>query len=87
MFLPKRNVITTEVHKLFFFFNKLCVSWVFIIEDRGGAGVTPALRRRRERAERHRSFLKEQEAAALNSLQNAQVDQREQFGKQMCIYM
>lgn len=35
----------------------------FIIA-RDGAGVTPGLRRRRERAERHKSFLKEQEAVA-----------------------
>ncbi|XP_059220051.1 uncharacterized protein LOC106092475 isoform X5 [Stomoxys calcitrans] len=31
---------------------------------RDAAGVTPGLRRRRERAERHRSFLKEQQEAA-----------------------
>ncbi|XP_073837873.1 formin homology 2 domain containing isoform X6 [Musca autumnalis] len=33
-------------------------------QHRDGAGVTPGLRRRRERAERHRSFLKEQQEAA-----------------------
>ncbi|XP_046808100.1 protein piccolo isoform X4 [Lucilia cuprina] len=33
-------------------------------KPRDGAGVTPGLRRRRERAERHRSFLKEQQEAA-----------------------
>ncbi|XP_054276971.1 FH1/FH2 domain-containing protein 3 isoform X2 [Macrosteles quadrilineatus] len=33
--------------------------------DEGGVGVTPALRRRRERAERQRSFLREQREAAL----------------------
>ncbi|KAI9587719.1 hypothetical protein GQX74_003565 [Glossina fuscipes] len=33
-------------------------------KPRDGAGVTPGLRRRRERAERHKSFLKEQEAVA-----------------------
>uniref|UniRef100_T1PH97 Formin-like protein n=1 Tax=Musca domestica TaxID=7370 RepID=T1PH97_MUSDO len=33
-------------------------------QHRDAAGVTPGLRRRRERAERHRSFLKEQQEAA-----------------------
>ncbi|XP_065361079.1 uncharacterized protein Fhos [Calliphora vicina] len=33
-------------------------------KPRDGAGVTPGLRRRRERAERHRSFLKEQQEVA-----------------------
>lgn len=49
--------------------------------DRSAAGVTPALRRRRERAERHRSFLKEQEAAAANCLQTLKANQRKDFGK------
>lgn len=31
---------------------------------REGAGVTPGLRRRRERAERHKSFMREQQEAA-----------------------
>lgn len=30
----------------------------------GGAGVTPGLRRRRERAERQKSFIREQQEAA-----------------------
>lgn len=39
----------------------------------GDAGVTPALKRRRERAERQRSFMKEQETALLkSSLQNGE---------------
>ncbi|XP_034482437.1 uncharacterized protein LOC117787915 isoform X2 [Drosophila innubila] len=37
-------------------------------KPRDGAGVTPGLRRRRERAERHKSFLKEQEEAAANGI-------------------
>lgn len=38
----------------------------FIIANQ--AGVTPALRRRRERAERQRSFIREQETGALYGL-------------------
>ncbi|XP_030572749.1 uncharacterized protein LOC115771272 isoform X2 [Drosophila novamexicana] len=37
-------------------------------KPRDSAGVTPGLRRRRERAERHKSFLKEQEEAAANGI-------------------
>ncbi|XP_032593216.1 FH1/FH2 domain-containing protein 3 isoform X3 [Drosophila grimshawi] len=37
-------------------------------KPRDGAGVTPGLRRRRERAERHKSFLKEQGEAAANRI-------------------
>jgi len=47
---------------------------------RDGAGVTPGLRRRRERAERHKSFLKEQQEAAANGI-FAALEQREGLGK------
>lgn len=55
--------------------------------DRDGAGVTPGLRRRRERAERHRSFLKEQQeaaaavAAAANGFHLNGAEKREELGK------
>jgi len=42
--------------------------------------VTPGLRRRRERAERHKSFLKEQQEAAANGI-FAALEQREGLGK------
>ncbi|KRK00955.1 uncharacterized protein LOC6532659 isoform X4 [Drosophila yakuba] len=45
-------------------------------KPRDGAGVTPGLRRRRERAERHKSFLKEQQEAAANGI-FAALEQRE----------
>lgn len=55
-----------------------------MIKARDGAGVTPGLRRRRERAERHRSFLKEQQevaaAVAANGFMNS-ADKREDMGK------
>lgn len=35
-------------------------------ENKDDAGVTPALRRRRERAERQRSFIREQQEATAN---------------------
>ncbi|XP_067646528.1 FH1/FH2 domain-containing protein 3 isoform X9 [Eurosta solidaginis] len=35
---------------------------------RDGVGVTPGLRRRRDRAERHKSFLKEQQEAVANGI-------------------
>lgn len=47
---------------------------------RDGAGVTPGLRRRRERAERHKSFLREQEEAAANGSFAAR-ELRESYGK------
>lgn len=47
---------------------------------RDGAGVTPGLRRRRERAERHKSFLREQEEAAANGIFAAR-ELRESYGK------
>ncbi|KAI8126453.1 FH1/FH2 domain-containing protein 3 [Lucilia cuprina] len=53
-------------------------------KPRDGAGVTPGLRRRRERAERHRSFLKEQQeaaaAVAANGYMNS-TDNREDMGQ------
>ncbi|XP_030373200.1 FH1/FH2 domain-containing protein 3-like isoform X1 [Scaptodrosophila lebanonensis] len=45
-------------------------------KPRDGAGVTPGLRRRRERAERHKSFLKEQQEAAANGI-FAALEQRD----------
>ncbi|XP_075159456.1 formin homology 2 domain containing isoform X5 [Haematobia irritans] len=63
---------------------------VFVDKNhRDGAGVTPGLRRRRERAERHRSFLKEQQeaaaaavaaAAAANNYLNG-LEKREEIGQ------
>ncbi|XP_043650592.1 uncharacterized protein LOC122618304 isoform X2 [Drosophila teissieri] len=49
-------------------------------KPRDGAGVTPGLRRRRERAERHKSFLKEQQEAAANGI-FAALEQREGLGQ------
>ncbi|XP_036338222.1 FH1/FH2 domain-containing protein 3 [Rhagoletis pomonella] len=45
---------------------------------RDGVGVTPGLRRRRERAERHKSFLKEQQEAAANGI-FAALERREEI--------
>lgn len=50
----------------------LCIKLLLCLAK--DAGVTPALRRRRERAERQRSFMKEQqESVALlrNNMQNS----------------
>ncbi|XP_017483789.1 PREDICTED: FH1/FH2 domain-containing protein 3-like, partial [Rhagoletis zephyria] len=47
---------------------------------RDGVGVTPGLRRRRERAERHKSFLKEQQEAAANGI-FAALERREEIGQ------
>ena len=47
---------------------------------RDNAGVTPGLRRRRERAERHKSFLKEQQEAAAKGI-FAALEKREEGGK------
>ncbi|XP_059220036.1 uncharacterized protein LOC106092475 isoform X3 [Stomoxys calcitrans] len=53
---------------------------------RDAAGVTPGLRRRRERAERHRSFLKEQQEAAAAAVAAANgylngLEKREELGQ------
>uniref|UniRef100_A0A0A1X7H1 FH1/FH2 domain-containing protein 3 n=1 Tax=Zeugodacus cucurbitae TaxID=28588 RepID=A0A0A1X7H1_ZEUCU len=45
---------------------------------RDGVGVTPGLRRRRERAERHKSFLKEQQEAVANGI-FAALERREEI--------
>ncbi|XP_073837870.1 formin homology 2 domain containing isoform X4 [Musca autumnalis] len=55
-------------------------------QHRDGAGVTPGLRRRRERAERHRSFLKEQQEAAAAAVAAANgylngLEKREELGQ------
>ncbi|XP_011179804.2 uncharacterized protein LOC105210497 isoform X3 [Zeugodacus cucurbitae] len=47
---------------------------------RDGVGVTPGLRRRRERAERHKSFLKEQQEAVANGI-FAALERREEIGQ------
>lgn len=47
---------------------------------RDGVGVTPGLRRRRERAERHKSFLKEQQEAVANGI-FAALERREEIGE------
>jgi len=60
-------------------FHSLNIYKYFFIA-RDGAGVTPGLRRRRERAERHKSFLKEQEEAAANGIFAAR-DLRENYGE------
>lgn len=44
----------------------------------GGAGVTPGLRRRRERAERQKTFQREQEAV-VNSLKQPESDDNGEF--------
>ncbi|XP_058987655.1 uncharacterized protein LOC101893576 isoform X2 [Musca domestica] len=58
-------------------------------QHRDAAGVTPGLRRRRERAERHRSFLKEQQEAAAAAVAAATaangylngLEKREELGQ------
>ncbi|XP_053956482.1 uncharacterized protein LOC128862087 isoform X6 [Anastrepha ludens] len=47
-------------------------------KGRDSVGVTPGLRRRRERAERHKSFLKEQQEAVANSI-FAALERREEM--------
>ncbi|XP_023159307.1 FH1/FH2 domain-containing protein 3 isoform X6 [Ceratitis capitata] len=47
-------------------------------KSRDGVGVTPGLRRRRERAERHKSFLKEQQEAVANGIYAA-LERREEI--------
>nr|XP_036217837.1 FH1/FH2 domain-containing protein 3 isoform X7 [Bactrocera oleae] len=47
---------------------------------RDAVGVTPGLRRRRERAERHKSFLKEQQEAVANGI-FAALERREEIGQ------
>lgn len=45
------------------FFNG---KWKIVLRVSVDVGVTPALRRRRERAERQRSFIREQQEATAN---------------------
>ncbi|XP_054734937.1 FH1/FH2 domain-containing protein 3 isoform X5 [Anastrepha obliqua] len=47
-------------------------------KGRDSVGVTPGLRRRRERAERHKSFLKEQQEAVANGI-FAALERREEM--------
>ncbi|XP_054734934.1 uncharacterized protein LOC129242362 isoform X2 [Anastrepha obliqua] len=49
-------------------------------KGRDSVGVTPGLRRRRERAERHKSFLKEQQEAVANGI-FAALERREEMGQ------
>lgn len=62
------------------FFNESQTNFHCLLLARDGAGVTPGLRRRRERAERHKSFLKEQEEAAANGIFAAR-ELRENYGE------
>lgn len=81
-YLLKRNV--RRILYFYLFFPPKFVLNFYNIAARDGAGVTPGLRRRRERAERHRSFLKEQQevaaAAAVNGFMSS-ADKREDMGK------
>lgn len=59
------------INVAYFIFNK---------GNREGAGVTPGLRRRRERAERQKSFMKEQQEAVANGILAA-FEKRDELGK------
>lgn len=52
----------------------------YFLAPREGAGVTPGLRRRRERAERQKSFMREQQDAA-NRLTNGNSGEENGHGK------
>lgn len=53
---------------------------------RDAVGVTPGLRRRRERAERHKSFLKEQQEAVANGI-FAALERREEIGEYSFVWV
>lgn len=48
---------------------------------REGAGVTPGLRRRRERAERQKSFMREQQDAVASGYRFGSVADESEHGK------
>lgn len=50
------------------------IKFPIISGQRDGAGVTPGLRRRRERAERQKSFMREQQEALANGGMRPQHD-------------
>lgn len=52
------------------------------VVPREGAGVTPGLRRRRERAERQKSFMREQQDAAASGYRFGSVADESEHGKQ-----
>lgn len=54
---------------------------------REGAGVTPGLRRRRERAERQKSFIREQQEAASAGSRPFGMDDLNGHGKKNFFYI
>lgn len=54
--------------------------------NRDGAGVTPGLRRRRERAERQKTFMREQQEAAASGVRPFE-ERPDENGHGKCIYL
>lgn len=65
-----------------------CVKYYELVKRiaRDAVGVTPGLRRRRERAERHKSFLKEQQEAVANGI-FAALERREEIGEYSFVWV